>query len=83
MRVQALRQKREVINSAANQDAWVLHVVDAEGGGSGCRTAAGVGGRCRPSIEENVSENGIDSHDAAFETYVSEQPWEPEVQTIR
>ena len=27
------------------------------------------------SIEENVSEDGINSHDVAFETWVSEQPW--------
>jgi hypothetical protein len=26
-------------------------------------------------IEENVSENGMNSHDAAFETGLSEQPW--------
>jgi hypothetical protein len=28
MRVQALRQKREAIDSAANQDAWALHVAE-------------------------------------------------------
>jgi hypothetical protein len=33
--------------------------------------AAGVDQR----IEENVSENGINSHDMAFGTRLSEQPW--------
>jgi hypothetical protein len=28
MRVQALRQKREAIDGAANQDAWALHVAE-------------------------------------------------------
>src|ERR1700733_7240711 len=28
MRVQALRQKREAIDGAANQDAWTLHVAE-------------------------------------------------------
>ena len=27
-------------------------------------------------IEENVSENGADSQDMTFETWVSEQPWD-------
>jgi hypothetical protein len=26
-------------------------------------------------VEDNVSENGTDSQDAAFETWLSEQPW--------
>jgi hypothetical protein len=43
MRVQGVRQKREAIEGAANQDAWAQHVAEQSmlGGGSGCRTAAG------------------------------------------
>ena len=42
MRVQAVRQKREAIDGAANQDAWALHVAErSRSGGSGCRTATG------------------------------------------
>jgi hypothetical protein len=78
MRVQALRQKREAIDGAANQDARALHVaersmlevVDADAAPPEA-SAAGVD----QSIEENVSENGIDSHNAAFETWLSAQPW--------
>ena len=84
MRVQALRQKGEAIGGAANEDAWTQHVTERsmllvadpdagrlEAARAGAAPAACVG----QSIEQNVSEDGIDSHDAAFETWVSKQPW--------
>src|SRR5476649_782025 len=74
MRVRALRHKREAIDGAANQDARALHVaersmlavVDADAG-----PLEGTPARVDQSIEENVSENEIDSHNAAFETWLS------------
>jgi hypothetical protein len=90
MRVQAVRQKREAIEGAANQDAWTRHiaeqsmlaVVDADAARqeaarpeaapavlTEAAPAADVGQR----IEEHVSEDGINSHDAAFETWLSAQ----------
>jgi hypothetical protein len=93
MRVQALRQKREAIDGAANEDARAQHVAER----SMLRVAdpaARPQEAARPSaapveatrveepgacvdqrIEENVSDDGIDSHNAAFETWLSEQPW--------
>ncbi|MGD0104159.1 MAG: hypothetical protein ABSC06_08995, partial [Rhodopila sp.] len=84
MRVQAVRQKREAIEGAASQDAWTLHVAersmlkvadpDAEPPQAAvpeAAPAAGLGQR----IEENVSEENTNSHDVAFETWMSEQPW--------
>jgi hypothetical protein len=85
MRVQAVRQKREAIEGAASQDAWTLHVAersmlkvvvdpDAEpqqAAGPATAPAAGLDQR----IEENVSENGAISQEMAFETWMSEQPW--------
>ena len=43
-RVQALRQKRQAIDGAANQDAWAQPVAERPNtacGGPRCRTAAG------------------------------------------
>jgi hypothetical protein len=88
MRVQAVRQKREAIEGAATEDAWTLHVaercmlmvVDPDAGRVEAMEpavapvavpAAGVDQR----MEENVSENGVNSQDAAFETCMSGQPW--------
>jgi hypothetical protein len=88
MRVQALRQKREAIDGAANQDAWALHVaersmlavVDADAGpleaarpkvAPVAAPAACVDQR----IEDYVSEDEANSQDAAFETWLSAQPW--------
>jgi hypothetical protein len=88
MRVQALRQKREAIEGAANADAWTHHVaeqsmlkvVDPKGrpqkaarpeAAPAMAPAAGVD----PRIAENVSENRTNSHDAAFETKLSERLW--------
>jgi hypothetical protein len=71
LRVQALRQKRGAVDGAANEDAWALHIAersmlrvvdpDAE------PQAADVDLR----IEEHVSEDGINSHYAALETWLS------------
>ena len=84
MRVQAVRQKREAIEGAASQDAWTLHVAersmlkvadpDAEPSQAPvpeAAPAASFGQR----IEENVSEDNTNSHDVAFETWLSGQPW--------
>jgi hypothetical protein len=84
-RVQALRQKREAIDGAANQDAWALHVAErsmlrvadpdagrqeaARPGAAAVEVPADVD----PRIAENVSENGINSQEAAFETWLSAQ----------
>jgi hypothetical protein len=84
MRVQALRQKREAIDGAANEDAWALHaaersmlrVVDPGAGRlEAARPGAAPAACVDQRIEKNVSESGIDSQDAAFETWLSEQPW--------
>jgi hypothetical protein len=84
MRVQALRHKRQAIDGASNQDAWVQHVAER----SMLRVAdphpqpqqpASLGGApaaCVPQrTEDRVSQDEINSHDAAFETWLSEQPW--------
>jgi len=92
MRMQALRQKRQAIGGAANEDAWALHVAERsmlevvdpptrprETASPKVATvatrveapAAGVDRR----VADNVSENGTDSHETAFETWLSEQPW--------
>ena len=91
MRVQAVRQKREAIDGAANADAWALHVaersmlrvVDPAAGPlkaalpKAAPVAAPVAAPATcvdQRIAENVSENGINSHEAAFETVLSAQP---------
>jgi hypothetical protein len=93
MRVQAVRQKREAIEGAANEDAWAQHVAER----SMLRVADPDAGRveaARPKVapvaatrieatgayveqrvEENVSETGTNSQDAAFETWLSGQAW--------
>src|SRR6195952_5627674 len=90
MRVQALRQKREAIDGAANQDAWALHIAERSMLGvvnpdAGPQQAAWPEAaratlpKAAPAadvdqrIEEHVSENGINSQDTAFETWLSEQ----------
>jgi hypothetical protein len=91
MRVQALRHKREAIDGAANQDAWVLHVaersmlevVDADAalqaawpGAAPVALPGGAPAACVDQrIADNVSEDKANSQDAAFETWLSEQPW--------
>jgi hypothetical protein len=88
MRVQAVRQKREATEGAAPQDAWTLHVTErsmlqvvdpnAEPRQAAVPEAApiAVPAACLDQKSaENVSENGADSQDTAFETWMSEQPW--------
>jgi hypothetical protein len=88
MRVQALRQKREAIDGAANQDAWALHLAersmlevleaDAKRQQATLPEAAPVEAPTAcvdQKIAGNVSKEGINSQDAAFETWLSTQPW--------
>jgi hypothetical protein len=101
MRVQALRQKREAIEAAANQDAWTLHVAERsmvgvvapdagppqpawpEAGLAQMATVAtqptspeGAPAACLDQrTKKHISENEINSHDAALETRLSAQPW--------
>jgi hypothetical protein len=83
MRVQALRQKREAIEGAANQDALALHVaerlmlavVDPDAGElEAAWPQAAPAPVADQGIEENVPENETNSHDPAFETRLSAQP---------
>jgi hypothetical protein len=89
MRVQALRQKRETIGSAASEDAWTLHVAersmlgvvdpDSELPEAAWPKVAPVATRVEACVDQrvadNVSETGTNSQDAAFETVLSKQPW--------
>jgi hypothetical protein len=94
MRVQAVRQKREAIDGAANQDAWTLHVAersmlgvvdpDAEPLEPAWPKVAPVAAPVEVEapaawvdhgVEDNVSEDEMNSQDATFETWLSEQPW--------
>jgi hypothetical protein len=92
MRVQALRHKREAIDGAANEDAWVQHIAERSmlvvaDPDAGPRQAASPGGapatlpQAPPAAlgnqrtEDNVSLDEINSQDTAFETWLSEQPW--------
>ena len=87
MRVQAVRQKREAIDGAANADARALHATErsmllvedpAAGPLKAARPAptpvAALAACVDQRIAENVSENGINSQDVAFETESSAQP---------
>jgi hypothetical protein len=87
-RIQAQRQKREAIEGAANQDARALNMAELsmlqvlqanakrqqatlpEAAPAEAPTA-----RVDQKIVDNVSKQGINSHDAAFETWLSTQPW--------
>jgi hypothetical protein len=92
MRVQALRQKREAMDGAANQDAWAQHIAEQSmllvaDPDSGPQQAAlpqvpPVPTRVDPPatcadqrVPDDISENATNSQDAAFETWLSEQPW--------
>jgi hypothetical protein len=88
MRVQAVRQKRQAIDGAANQDAWTLQVTeqsmlkvvnrDTERQQAARPEPAPVETPATwedPRPKENVSEDNTNSHNAAFETWMSEQPW--------
>ena len=91
-RVQALRQKRQAIDGAANQDAWaqpvaerpILLVADPDAGPrqAALPKSAPLTTRVEPpaacvgqSVAENISEKAPNSHDAAFETWLSKHPW--------
>ena len=83
MRVQALRQKREAIDGAATEDAWALHVAERSmlavadpdaGSPKAARPGAAPVDRADRSGAENISPNGTYSHDAAFETVLSQPP---------
>jgi hypothetical protein len=82
MRVQALRQKREAIEGAATEDAWTAHVAErsmlgvVDPDANPQQTAwpeAAPAPDVDQRIEEHVSEDGINSHDMAFETWSSAQ----------
>jgi hypothetical protein len=92
MRVQALRQKREKIDAAANEDAWALHVAeqsmlavldpDSELPEAAWPKVAPVATQVEAPaacvdqrVADTVPKNGTNSQGAAFETWVSEQPW--------
>jgi len=88
MRVQALRQKREAIDGAATRDAWTQHtaersmliVVDphAEPLEPARPKAVPVEAPVTSldqRIADNISGNKTNSHNVAFETWMSEQPW--------
>jgi hypothetical protein len=85
MRVQAVRQKRETIEATASEDAWTQHATEQ----SMLKVAAPDAQAPRPeaapaeaptagmdrAIDENVSKTWEKSQDMAFETWLSEQPW--------
>src|SRR5450432_764262 len=78
MRVQALRQKREAMDGAANEDAWALHVAERSMLGvvdPGAAPVEAPAAAVDLRIEDNVSEDEANSQDAAFETWLSAQPW--------
>jgi hypothetical protein len=90
MRVQAVRQKRESIGGTANHDAWtqqvaeqsMLKVTDREiEWQQAARLKAAPVAAPAPapqedqSTNENVSETNTNPHNAAFETWMSEQSW--------
>ena len=88
MRVQAVRQKREAIDGAANADARALHatersmliVVDPNAGALKAASPeaapmAAPAACVDQRIVENVLENEINSQGAAFETQLSAQAW--------
>jgi hypothetical protein len=88
MRVQAVRQKRKAIEAAASEDAWTQHTTersmlkvadpDAQPPQAPRPEPAPVEAPTSgmdQATDENVSENEANSHDTAFETWLSEQPW--------
>jgi hypothetical protein len=90
MRVQAVRQKREATDEAATQDAWTQHVAgqsmlsvtdpDAEPLQAPRPKAAPVeapASRRDQRIADDVSEEGMNSQDAAFETWLIAQTADP------
>jgi hypothetical protein len=87
-RMQAVRQKREAIEGAANADAWAQHIAErrmlvVEDADAKARDAErpkvapveAPTARVDHRIEDNVSKQGTNSHESAFETWMSAQPW--------
>ena len=87
MRVQAARQKREAIEGSASEDARTQRVVERsllkvadpdakpQRAARPATQAVETPAACvEQKIEKNVSENGTNSQDVAFETWLSEQP---------
>ena len=80
MRVQALRQKREAIDGAATDDAWALHVAersmlavaDPDAAPLEAAPVEAPAAAVDQRIAENVSGDGTNSQDVAFETWLSE-----------
>ena len=87
MRVQAVRQKREAIEGAATEDSWTLHLAErsmlavVDSVAEPLQTAKPEVAVTVPAanmdqrIAGNVSNYEINSHEAAFETWMSKQPW--------
>jgi len=86
MRVQAVRQKRETIEGAVNQDGWaqflieqsMLAVIEPRARGSEAArqdAAPAAGGEAGGA--ETVSDDGTNSHGVAFETRMSGPPRHP------
>jgi hypothetical protein len=86
MRVQAARQKRQAIDGAATEDSWTAHVAERsmlrvadldavrlEAARPTAAPAEAPAACMDQRIEEHVSEDGINSQDAAFETWLSAQ----------
>ena len=82
MRVQAVRQKREATEGTANQDIWAQHIAersmlavvnpDAAPNPPAWPEPAPTP-PATPTIQHQVSEQGTNSHNAAFETWLSRQ----------
>jgi hypothetical protein len=79
-RIQAARQKREAIESAANQDAWTQHIAEQsmlavlEANAAPRQPTLPEAPPAPdeiPRIHKHVSEYGTNSHNAAFETQPS------------
>jgi hypothetical protein len=90
MRVQAVRQKRQAIEGAANQDTRTQHVAeqsmlkvadrDIERRQAAQPKPAPVAAPAptpqeNQTLDQKVSENNANPHDTAFETWMSKQPW--------
>jgi hypothetical protein len=80
MRVQALRQKRESLDSALDADTRAGQVaersmlVDADAGSMEAAPVEALADCVDPRNKENVSLHGMNSHIAGFETRLSQQP---------
>jgi hypothetical protein len=88
MRIQALRHKRQAIEAAATEDAWAQHIAErsmlavahpaaAPQPAAPPKAPPAPAQATHPTqpINETVPKNDTNSHDAAFETLMSEQSW--------